>query len=513
MVRVVVRTRASLLLVATGTTGAKRPKGRVEKLPSGSLRVSVYAGTDPVTNRRLYLREVVPAGPKAEREAQKALRRLGTQIDERRNPRTSATVDQLLDHYFELLDRDTSTMRTYAGYADKHVRPLIGTVKVGSLDGDVFDRFYAELRRCRRHCDRKPTVDHRTSQDHECDDRCRVHVCKPLAASTVRQIHFILSGALKRAVRWRWLASNPIDFAEPPAAPKPNPSPPSPAEAGRILAEAWKDPEWGLLVWLVMVTGLRRGELCSIRWRDVDLERGTLMLARSIGQRGRERWEKDTKSHQHRRLALDPESVELLVAHRGLCASHADALGVHLVDDAFVFSRSPDGSAHLVPDSLSQRYKKLAERLGIKTTIHKLRHYSATELISAGVDIRTVAGRLGHGGGGTTTLRVYTAWVSEADQRASTTLFSRMPERPAQAPGQSRPRPVRPPFPYGRIAEALADEIEAGRWPAGALIPPLKEIAVEHSTSVSTAQRAAKLLETWGYVETTPGRGARVTPR
>jgi hypothetical protein len=63
--------------------------------------------------------------------------------------------------------------------------------------------------------------------------------------------------------------------------------------------------------------------------------------------------------------------------------------------------------------------------------LHKLRHYSATELILAGVDVRTVGGRLGHAGGGTTTLRVYAAFVSEADQRASRALSGRMPERPA----------------------------------------------------------------------------------
>jgi integrase len=495
--------------VAAGTAGAKRPKGRVEKLPSGSLRVSVYAGTDPVTKRRLYLREVVPAGPKAEREAQKALRRLGTQVDERKNPQTSATVNQLLDRYFEVLDRDTSTMTTYAGYADKHVRPLIGAVKVGALDGDVFDRLYAELRRCRLHCDRKPRTDHRTTRQHECDHRCRPHICKPLAASTVRQIHFILSGALKRAVRWRWLASNPIEFAEPPAAPKPNPTPPSPVDAARILAEAWKDPEWGLLVWLVMVTGLRRGELCSIRWRDLDLERGALTLARSIGQRGRERWEKDTKTHQSRRLALDEESIELLKAHQTRCEAHAQAVDAQLADDAFVFSRSPDGSTHLVPDSVSQRYAKLATRLGVKTTIHKLRHYSATELISAGVDIRTVAGRLGHGGGGTTTLRVYTAWVSEADQRASGTLFSRLPVRRPNQRTRKRSTGV-PRHPFERIAHALAVRIEAGDPAAGDMLPSLQEVADRHSTSASTAQRALKLLEEWGYVDVVAGRGARV---
>lgn len=121
--------------------------------------------------------------------------------------------------------------------------------------------------------DRRAFIEHRTGRPHTRDHRCREHACRPLAPATVRQIHYIMSGALKRAVRWRWIASNPIDAAEPPASPKPNPRPPTPEEAARILNEAWKDPDWGVLVWLVMVTGLRRGELCSIRWRDLDLLR------------------------------------------------------------------------------------------------------------------------------------------------------------------------------------------------------------------------------------------------
>jgi integrase len=71
--------------------------------------------------------------------------------------------------------------------------------------------------------------------------------------------------------------------------------------------------------------------------------------------------------------------------------------------------------------------------LGIDSHLHTLRHYSATELISSGVDIRTVVGRLGHGGGGTTTLRVYAAWVAESDKRAGGILASKM-GRPTIAP-------------------------------------------------------------------------------
>ncbi len=58
----------------------KRPRGTVEELPSGALRVKVYAGFDPVTKRRHYLRETVPAGPQAHREAGKQTRLLN-QVD------------------------------------------------------------------------------------------------------------------------------------------------------------------------------------------------------------------------------------------------------------------------------------------------------------------------------------------------------------------------------------------------------------------------------------------------
>ncbi|WP_219420398.1 site-specific integrase [Pseudonocardia nigra] len=336
--------------------------------------MSVYAGIDHVSKRRHYLREIVPAGPKAADEAEKVMRRLAGQVDERRHPRTNATVNQLLDKHFELVTLERNTLATYVGYADKHIPPLIGSVQVGALDADVFDSFYAELRRCRDHCARKRQVDHRTAAAHECDARCTPHACRPLGASTIRQIHFILSGALKRAVRWRWLGTNPIAQAEPPPAPKPNPQPPTAEEAGRILAAAWTDPDWGALVWLAVVTGVRRGELCGLRWRNADLDGAVLTLNRSIGQRNTETWEKGTKTHQHRRIALDPETVEVLTEHRRRCVDRAAALDVELSADAFVFSLAPDGSTYLRPNSVSERYSDLAGRLGIRTSLHKLRH-------------------------------------------------------------------------------------------------------------------------------------------
>jgi DNA-binding transcriptional regulator YhcF (GntR family) len=181
-----------------------------------------------------------------------------------------------------------------------------------------------------------------------------------------------------------------------------------------------------------------------------------------------------------------------------------------LGDDAFVFSLAVDGSEHLKPDSVSQRYARLATRLGLSTTIHKLRHYSATELISAGVDVRTVAGRLGHGGGGMTTLKVYAAWVSESDQRAATSLFDRLPARPDTAADAVSRRVGDADSTYLRIAAELRTQIATGELPVGGPIPTHKQLAEQYGISAGTAHRVTTVLSSEGLVEVSRGRRARV---
>jgi hypothetical protein len=115
-------------------------------LPSGSLQVRVFAGTDPVSKKDLYLTEVVPPGPRQSREAEQARTRLLNQVDEKRNPKTRATVDQLIAKYFEVLDVDTQTMRGYRSKYKNHIKPLIGSQPLTRLDIEILDSFYAELR-------------------------------------------------------------------------------------------------------------------------------------------------------------------------------------------------------------------------------------------------------------------------------------------------------------------------------------------------------------------------------
>ena len=148
-----------------------------------------------------------------------------------------------------------------------------------------------------------------------------------------------------------------------------------------------------------MTTGMRRGEICGLRWSLVDLDQAVLTTRRTVfvGQRG-ELQEKDTKTHQQRRVVLDPETAAVLRNHSARAQARAAALGEPLNPDAFVFSE-PDSQLPFNPDTATQRYRRMGTRLGINTTLKTLRHYTATELITGGVDVRTVAGRLGHGAG------------------------------------------------------------------------------------------------------------------
>jgi integrase len=255
----------------------------------------------------------------------------------------------------------------------------------------------------------------------------------PMAASSIRQVHWIISAALAAAVRWQWIRSNPADAAKKPKQRAPQPNPPSAREAARIIAAAWEqDEDWGALVWLVMVTGMRRGEVLALRWSDVDLKAGLLAIRRNYVRSRAQRIEKDTKTHQMRRIALDSETVALLREQKARVAARAADLGSEFAGELYMFGglKSPDHRTPYSPRAVSSRYRDMAERLGIRTHIHALRHYSATELLTAGVDLRTVAGRLGHGGGGSTTLRVYAAWVASSDRMAAELLRTRLPGRP-----------------------------------------------------------------------------------
>ena len=289
--------------------------------------------------------------------------KLQGQVDDERHPKTDITVNQALDQWLDVAQLAETTRDRWDDLIRIYIRPTFGNLPAAKLDAEVLERFYARLQRCRALCDGRPR---------------RGHVCQPLSGSTVRQIHQIIRVAFERAVRWRHLGVNAAAFAVPPSPSRPAPDPPSPEEAARLLSAAWEDPDWGLLIWLTMITGRRRGEVSALRWSSVDFERaqlivdGTTCSPRPASSRSRRR------PVAKPRVALDQHTLSLLEEHRDRMLARCTAIGCDLRSDAYLFSLSPDGSTPLKPRTVSRRYRKMAQK--VDCAARDSTHYGTTPL-------------------------------------------------------------------------------------------------------------------------------------
>jgi integrase len=171
-----------------------------------------------------------------------------------------------------------------------------------------------------------------------------------------------------------------------------------------------------------MVTGARRGELCALRWSDVDFAECDLLIERAYAIRKGTKVIKTTKTHQKRRLAVDDGSLELLAEHYERCRKRAEQAGGVLEENGYVFSRDGFGELPWIPDTVTHWVGAAAAEAGVDASIKSLRHYNATQMLTGGIDLRTAAARLGHSGGGHITLKVYAHRTRPSDQRAAEIL-------------------------------------------------------------------------------------------
>jgi integrase len=486
--------------------------GHIERLPSGSYRVHVYAGTDPLTGRQLRHRQTA----KTEEQALILLGQLLEQAAIGRRPESGATLADLLEQYMAVAELDPSTRETYEGYIRRTILPALGEMELRKLRGPVLDTLYARLRRCGNlACTGRPFTEHRyfpvlaidggdrrrawqrvaeaireaigagqlasgeqlpsiralarqaglrtatvrhalealageglitprqgrpavvggqpvqpakrrtAKAGHDCAlAGCMPHRCRPMSARTIRQIHSILSGAFAAAVRWEWLDRSPVSSARLPKARPRSPATPSPATVAAVIKAA-REANLDLLalyVWLAAITGARRGELCGLQWADIDLDSGIVHIAYSYFVRSGQRVRKDTKTHQDRHLAIDPVTAAMIAVQKRETESRLSEAGVTLPQNAYIFAGDPLGSVPWNPDWVSHKIAEVASNAGVSLNIKALRHYTASQLLAGGIDLRNTAARLGHGGGGATTLRHYADPVSEVDRRAAAYL-------------------------------------------------------------------------------------------
>jgi len=359
-------------------------RGELEQRGVGTWRVRAFAGRE--NGRARYVSRTVHG---SKRVAEKELNRLLAEMEGGKVAKSHpGSVADLLDRWLDDITptRSAYTIREHLRTIERDIKPVLGSIGLDKLTPRDIDGLYRDL------------------------------LSRGLSVSSVRRHHSILSAALRRAVRWGIVASNPAERATPPGLTRSTITAPSVENVQELItAAADADPVLGAAIALGAVTGARRGELCALRWSDVDWKRRTLKIARSLTVLNRDPSEGPTKTHQRRDIAIDEALRAFLAYRRTQQQDYAAQVGTQLVADPFILSRNADGSVPCMPDGLTSGYKRIATKLGLSSHFHELRHFAATTAIAAGSDVRTVAGRLGHADP-SVTLRVY-AHAMEARDR------------------------------------------------------------------------------------------------
>jgi integrase len=352
-------------------------RGRVyrhEGARGSTWRFVVDLPPDPATGRR---RQQRGSGFSTKRDAEAALNEVLAGVHGVPLGRAAGrqTVQEFFDEWLAANKPPALSPTTWKGYADlarNRVIPRIGAVRLEALTPKILRDFYTDLR--------ENGVGRTNGR---------------LAPQSVRNTYTFVNRVLEDAVRLRVLKENPNRLAPRPKVPKKEADVWSPPEAAEFIAGTTNDPLWP--AWLLLLTtGMRRGEIVGLRWRDLDLDGGRAIVRKNTVAAGYDVHTKDPKTTSGRRtVALDAVTVEALRQHRQRMEQTMTALGGTVEPTTKVFLSEVGEELH--PQSFTYRFEKAAERAGLRPiSIKDARHTSATIALAAKTHPKIVSERLGH---------------------------------------------------------------------------------------------------------------------
>jgi integrase len=216
-----------------------------------------------------------------------------------------------------------------------------------------------------------------------------------LSTRAVRYLHFLLSAALKQAVKEGLVSRNVAEATNPPKQGKKEIQYLTTEEIQRFLQVA-RESRYYVAMLTELGTGLRRGELLGLKWEDVDLKRGVITVRRQLVRaKGGPVFHEPKTDAGVRTVTLPAEVLRELKAHKARQAQEKLLLGNAYEDSGLVFCQA--NGRRLEPRNFTRHFDNLLKKAGIRhVSFHSLRHTHATELLRLGVNLKTIQERLGH---------------------------------------------------------------------------------------------------------------------
>lgn len=335
----------------------------------------IYEGIDPATGKP---RHRWHSAGDTKKGAEKILGDLVKRMHDGdyRSPDKISLGDYLLERWLpsKRTRVKASTAAAYESNIRLHINPYIGLIPLQKLQPEDLDELYVKLL----------TEGKRNGSG------------GGLSAKSVRNVHATIQSALSDAARKGTVFRNVADIADPPSISRSSRSMNVwTSDQLRSFLDEVAGHDLYPLYFLAATTGMRRGELAGLRWRNVDLDAARLTVNQQVVSVEYELIEDDLKTASSRRtIDLDEQTTVMLRRHRRGQLEERMATGQR-DDDGFVFAR-PDGSP-VHPDLISQTFQRFMDQSELpRIRLHDLRHTHATILLQQNVHPKVVSERLGH---------------------------------------------------------------------------------------------------------------------
>ena len=303
------------------------------------------------------------------------------------------TLGEWLDRWLTDYKENTVRPGTFAGYRsciENYIKPQLGGKQVSLVTAQDVQKLYRKLKE---------------------NGRIKEHprFGSALSDTTINRLHAIFHQAMEDALHAHIIAKNPTVGATVPKASHAPKRVLTDKELDTFLDAVREDKIWGDFFYVELTTGLRRGEICALRWEDFDTKQETLHVRRTLHkEKGKPLITGDTKTYAGtRKIVLPPSTAQLLRERKKTAPTE------------WIFPNPFDPEQPIAPGTAYNRLKALLKETGLPDIrFHDLRHTFATHAIASGVDAKTLSGILGHTNA-SFTLDTYTHVTPDMQKAAS----------------------------------------------------------------------------------------------